>query len=101
MAEKKIEDTKQNEDKIIANLYIDLIENHRETFMYYLSENAVLDWFGRTVKGQKNIHIFIKSHIDNVEHQFSNPRSVSKIGFRETHIIKEPMYVSLGANNRY
>lgn len=95
MADTKSEDNRHSDEKAMANLYMHLIDNHKETFMYYLSENAVLDWFGRTLRGRKNIHSFIKRHIRDVLHHFNNARPVPKIEFRDTHMIREvPKYVS-------
>lgn len=74
--------------KDIIELYFDIFENHRDTFVYYLSDSATLDWFGQTVKGQSNITTFVKNKIGKVTHQFLNPKEVSNIGYRDTHIVK-------------
>lgn len=72
----------------ITDLLFDIIENHKETLTYYLSDNATLDWFGHTVKGQKNIIAFMKSKVGKLRHEFPNPREVTKIGYRDTHVVK-------------
>ncbi|XP_017772524.1 PREDICTED: uncharacterized protein LOC108559688 [Nicrophorus vespilloides] len=71
-----------------AEFYIDLIENHRDSFSYYLSDNAILDWFGQTVKGEKNIKVFLKNHVNKIKHIFPNIEPCSKIGYRDTHVVK-------------
>lgn len=73
--------------KEIAELYFDIIENHRDTLMYYLADTATLDWFGQTVKGTKNIVAFIKGKVGKIRHVFPSPVEVSTIGHRDTHIV--------------
>lgn len=76
-----------NQIKEITELYFDIFENHKETLVYYLSESATLDWFGQTVKGQKDIITFVKTKVGKIKHEFANPTHVTNIGYRDTHVI--------------
>lgn len=84
------EDAEINEAKIFSDFYIDTMENHIDTIAIYLSESATLDWFGKTVKGEKNIGAFLKNNAANIKHLMSDPTPVDKIGHRDTHVIKYP-----------
>ncbi|KAK9872172.1 hypothetical protein WA026_016225, partial [Henosepilachna vigintioctopunctata] len=73
-----------------CDFYIDLIHSFNEKLKYFLSEDIVLDYFGHTIKGQKNVTSYIMSNIVNVAHLFQNTKPIDKIGFRDTHIVKLP-----------
>lgn len=73
-----------------VEFYVNTLDNHKDCFKYYLAENAVLDWFGQTVKGCKNIGAFIKANTSMCTHHFEKIKPVATIGFRETHVIKLP-----------
>lgn len=75
------------EPQILLDFYIDLLDNSKNLLKYYLSDDAVLDWFGQTVKGQKNISTFIKAKVMPIKHIFHEAKAVSKIGFRDSHQI--------------
>ncbi|CAG9832212.1 unnamed protein product [Diabrotica balteata] len=80
----------KREAKQFVEFYIDNIENHSNYFQYYLSEDVVLDWFGKTIKKEKNVTAFLKDQMGSVNHFLSDAVPVGKIGFRDTHIIKVP-----------
>ncbi|XP_065158774.1 uncharacterized protein [Atheta coriaria] len=82
-----------------ASFYFDLLENHRETFTYHLSEGAVLDWFGRTIKGVQNIKDFAKLHMDLMKHRFSKIEPCHEIGYRKTHIVEYSTLRATDAND--
>ncbi|KAL3267112.1 hypothetical protein HHI36_011252 [Cryptolaemus montrouzieri] len=73
-----------------CDFYIDLVHSFNDKTKYFLSEDVVLDYFGHTIKGQKNVTSYIKNNIVNVEHLFRDAKPVHKIGFRDTHIVKLP-----------
>lgn len=77
-----------DETREILEFFFDLFENHKETLVYYLSEAATLDWFGQTVKGEKNIVAFLKTKVGKIRHLFSNPAQVANIGYRDSHVVK-------------
>lgn len=80
----------RREAKNFVEFYIDKIENHRNYFRYYLSEDVILDWFGQTIKGEKNVVAFLKKTITSVNHLLSDAVPVKSIGFKDTHKVKIP-----------
>ncbi|XP_045479414.1 uncharacterized protein LOC123684272 isoform X1 [Harmonia axyridis] len=73
-----------------CNFYLDLIHSFNDKTKYFLSENVVLDYFGRTIKGQKNVTSYIKSNLVNVGHLFEEAKPMKEIGFRDTHVVNLP-----------
>lgn len=84
----EITDEQLEEAKQFIDHYVNIVDNHRETLIYYLTDCATFDWFGKTIKGEKNIKNFIRDTISTVQHDFSNPCPVPKIGFRDSHKVK-------------
>lgn len=80
----------QKEAQAFGDFYIEKIENQRETLKYVLSDDVILDWFGQTVNGEKNVIEFFKKTFSSVNHIISKFQPTKKIGFRDTHIIKFP-----------
>lgn len=86
----KFSNVQLEEAKKFGIFFIDLIENHRDSIICYLAETAVLDWFGHTVKGPRNISRFLRGNVGSFRNSFSIARPVHNIGFRDTHVIKFP-----------
>lgn len=86
----KFTEAETEEAQKFMDFYIDMIDNHKDCFKYHLSESAVLDWFGQTVKGCKNVNSFLKSSTSACNHHFPTVRPVKQVGFRETHVINLP-----------
>lgn len=78
------------EAKNFLKFYTNMMDNHKSSFKYHLSETAVLDWFGKTVKGSRNIGVFLNSSTTSCTHHFTNVKPAAKIGFRDTHVINLP-----------
>lgn len=76
----------------VLDFFTDMMETSKTHLKYYLSEDVVLDWFGHTVKGQKKVASFIKTTVNPIRHLFKEAKSTSKIGFRDTHLVKGPKY---------
>nr|XP_022903187.1 uncharacterized protein LOC111415659 [Onthophagus taurus] len=78
------------EDQEIAqklmDFYTDLVENHVDFLSYSLSDRVILDWFGKTIKGERNIALHLKDNTKFV-HLLENLQPVFKIGHRDTHIV--------------
>lgn len=78
--------------KKILDFYIDLIEDgfrkDDHTAAYYLAENVVLDWFGKTVKGKRKAKSFIKDQVCKVTHHIKDVRPAENVTFRDTHRVK-------------
>lgn len=78
------------EAKAFGNFYIEKMETERDSLKYFLSEDVILDWFGQTVKGDKNVIAFLKKTLASVNHIISDFKPATKIGFRDTHVVKIP-----------
>lgn len=78
------------EAKTFGNFYIEKMENERDSLKYFLSQDVILDWFGHTVKGNKNVIAFLKKTLASVNHIISDFKPATKIGFRDTHVVKIP-----------
>lgn len=88
----KSSESEVDEAKRFLQFYETTIDNQKGLFKYHLAENAVLDWFGKTVKGLKNIKEFLNTSATSCTHHFTNVKVVDKIGFRDTHIVNLPKY---------
>lgn len=77
-----------SEAEKFSDFLMNLLENHNECLVYYLADTALLDWFGHTIKGPKNIVAYLKKNAGKCKHRFTNPSPVRKIGYRENHVIK-------------
>ncbi|XP_060531914.1 uncharacterized protein LOC132705378 [Cylas formicarius] len=86
------EEDKLTEAENLKDFFCDLMENSKQYVKYYFSDDIVLDWFGQTVKGQKNVSAFLKVNVTPVKHYFSRALPANSIGFRDTHVIKTPKY---------
>lgn len=75
--------------QIFCKFYIDLLEEENSAILYYLSETATLDWFGKTIKGPRNISTFLKGEIACAKHLFVNILPVREIAYRNTHTNKK------------
>lgn len=84
-------DTETAEAEKFCKFYIDLVDNNcQNNLKYYLAENVVLDWFGHTIKSDKKVVNYLKTNSATVKHFFQDAKPVNKIGFRDTHAIKNP-----------
>lgn len=66
-----------------ANSYFALVDGLASGLENHLSEDVVLDWFGRTVKGRRNVTTFIEAHKVNSRHIFSQIVPVPGIGYKK------------------
>ncbi|XP_053999686.1 uncharacterized protein LOC128887617 [Hylaeus anthracinus] len=55
-----------------VNSYFALVDGLAYGLESHLSENVILDWFGRTIKGRKNVTAFMETHKVNSRHIFGN-----------------------------
>ncbi|XP_049835796.1 uncharacterized protein LOC126281166 [Schistocerca gregaria] len=51
-----------------ANIYCDLVDHHREHLVRHLSDDVVLDWFGRTIAGKEMLLNFFQQET-HMEHK--------------------------------
>lgn len=84
--------TKEEKDsaKEILEFYVDLVENNNSTVGYYLAENVVIDWFGKTIKDSKKVALFIKDQVAKVTHHLTNTFPSENVAFKESHHVKVP-----------
>lgn len=52
--------------KLFAIKYCNLIDNYRENIPRYLSEDVILEWFGRTIAGRDQVASFIMQEVPTV-----------------------------------
>nr|XP_008192085.1 PREDICTED: uncharacterized protein LOC103312661 [Tribolium castaneum]XP_015834884.1 PREDICTED: uncharacterized protein LOC103312661 [Tribolium castaneum] len=84
--------TKEEKDsaKEVLEFYVDIFENNNSTVKYFLSENVVLDWFGKTIKDNKKVSLFLKEQACKVTHHITNTIPSEKVAFKESHNVKVP-----------
>lgn len=80
------------EAKDFLEFYINAVET-KNCIRYYLAEDVILDWFGHTIRGEKNVLSFFRSDVSQIKHFLSDVSPAEKIGFRDTHVIKLTKYV--------
>ncbi|KAL4713444.1 hypothetical protein ACJJTC_010429 [Scirpophaga incertulas] len=65
--------------KKFASWYKHMIDNDRSNLGMYLSDDAILEWFGRTVKTRKKVSLFMKHEMQCSKHNFVSIQSIDKI----------------------
>lgn len=62
--------------------YKRMIDHERSNLALYLSDDAMLEWFGRTVKTRKKVTAFLKFDMQCSRHDFTTIESIEKIQTR-------------------
>lgn len=62
--------------------YKRMMDNERQNLTLYMSNDAVLEWFGRTIKSRKKISVFLKYDMQCSRHDFLTVESIDKIATR-------------------
>ncbi|XP_015431564.1 PREDICTED: uncharacterized protein LOC107187888 [Dufourea novaeangliae] len=65
-----------------ANCYFALVDGLASGLDSHLAENVVLDWFGRTVTGRRNVTAFMEAHKVNSRHMFRTIMPCTSIGYQ-------------------
>lgn len=74
------------EAKEVLSTFVELCQNRSEYFQYNLASNAVLDWFGRTIKGSECIERFLRCDVwPQYEQNFVAAVTCGAIETRPTH----------------
>ncbi|XP_069680509.1 uncharacterized protein [Periplaneta americana] len=73
-----------------AEVYCNLLDKHRERLGFYLADDAVLDWFGRTVSGKESIAGFINLEVPETQHCLTSILPSDPIQHRKRSYV-EPM----------
>ncbi|XP_013192728.1 uncharacterized protein LOC106136653 [Amyelois transitella] len=63
-----------------------MIDNERQNFCLYLSDDAMLEYFGRTIKTRKKVAAFLKHDMQCSRHDFTTVESIDKIQMRQEMI---------------
>lgn len=64
-----------------ANSYFALVDGLASGFENHLAENVILDWFGRVIRGRKNVKAFMGSRKANSRHMFTRIVPTGSIDF--------------------
>ncbi|XP_046970968.1 uncharacterized protein LOC124538009 [Vanessa cardui] len=77
---------KQESAKKFILWYKQLVDNDRQKFSLFLSDDVTLEWFGRTIKTRKKVSAFVKNDIQCSRHDFTTVQSIEKIETRNTRL---------------
>lgn len=74
------------EPKDVLSYFMEICQTRNEYFQYNLASNAVLDWFGRTIKGNECIERFLRCDVwPQYEQNFVAAVKCGPIETRSTH----------------
>lgn len=62
--------------------YKHMVDNERANLSLYLSDDAVLEWFGRTIKTRKKVSAFLKFDMQCSKHDFTSVENIDKVSTR-------------------
>ena len=65
----------------LLNNYCWFADGHTSEFEKCLDENVLLDWFGKSIKGRKNVAEFLKTHKVVSRHIFNKIIPVNQISY--------------------
>lgn len=66
--------------------FMDLSNDQRDFFRYNLASNAVLEWFGRTIRGNEKIQNFLRHEVwPQYEQSFVSGSVCDPIETKPTH----------------
>lgn len=74
--------SKQQSAKNFIAWYKSKIDNDRQSLSSYLSDEIILEWFGRTIKTRKKVSSFVKNDIQCSKHDFTSVESIDRIQTR-------------------
>ncbi|XP_072945454.1 uncharacterized protein [Epargyreus clarus] len=63
--------------------YRNMLDNERQNFSLYLSDDATLEWFGRTIKTRRKISAFLNHGMQCSKHDFTSVEVIDKIQPRQ------------------
>lgn len=79
IANKKLE---QQSTRVFVSWYKRMIDHDRLNFGLYISEDALFEWFGRTIRTRKKIVGFLKYNIQCSRHEFTTIERIENITSR-------------------
>lgn len=72
--------------KDVLSFFMECCSERNENIRYNLASNAVLDWFGRTIRGHKDVEHFLRNEIwPQYEQNFATATTCEPIETRPTH----------------
>lgn len=66
--------------------YKRMIDDERNNLGLYLSDDAMLEWFGRTIKNRKKVTAFLKFDMQCSRHDFTTVESIEKVELRSDRL---------------
>lgn len=72
--------------KNFISWYKQMVDNERQNLALYLSDDAILEWFGRTIKSRKKVSSFLKHDMQCSRHDFVTVQSIEKIQSRQERL---------------
>lgn len=69
---------RQNARTFIA-WYKRMIDDDRQNLALYLSDDATLEWFGRTIKSRKKVTAFLRYDMQSSRHDFTTVEAIECI----------------------
>lgn len=70
----------------VLKQYIDMCNSRSGLFQYYLANNAILEWFGRTIRGRHKIYPYFRYDLcQQYQHSFYDAQSCEPIESRTPH----------------
>jgi hypothetical protein len=77
-----------------AEIFCNLLDKHRDQLAAYLADDAVLDWFGRTVSSKDSIAEFMNLKVPETVHSLSSVEPSGPIKHRK--MVVEPVDIENG-----
>ncbi|XP_059061113.1 uncharacterized protein LOC131854008 [Achroia grisella] len=81
--------TEHHQARTFINWYKHMIDNERQNLCLYLADDAILEWFGRTIKTRKKLSAFLKHDMQCSRHDLTTVESINKIEFRQGRISRK------------
>lgn len=72
--------------KNFISWYKQMVDNERQNLALYLSDDAILEWFGRTIKTRKKMSSFLKHDMQCSRHDFVSVQNIEKIQNRQERL---------------
>lgn len=68
--------------------YLELFTSHSNFFKFFIAQNGVLEWFGRTIKGNHKIHDYLRYEVcSQYDHLlFENAQACEPFESKSTHL---------------
>lgn len=67
---------------LVVKSFISVMEDHVELSSYNIADDAVMDWFGRSVCGRSSIISFVKTHSPKCQHKIEEINRLPRVSHR-------------------